>query len=259
MPYSYEPGAACWVDHVSPDPGKATAFYTGLFGWRSAPGPHMTDRAHTILALEDGRLVAALMAHVPEAPSGTRAVWTTYFTVTDLEASTKSITEANGRVFLGPTDIGSLGTFAMLFDPQGAHVGLWQPKEFAGAMVMNQPGAYCGSELTVRDATAAKAFYETVFGWTGRTRPFGPTKYTDWHVPTGPVINGMIWMDETRPTQTRAHWMVYFAVADCDATAARAIELGGAVPVPPTDAPRGRFAVLNDTQGAYFSIIAPNA
>jgi predicted enzyme related to lactoylglutathione lyase len=259
MPYSYEFGAACWVDHVSPDPAVSTAFYTGLFGWRAVRGPHMTDRAHTTLTLADGRPVAALMAHLPQAPSGTRAVWTTYFTVSDLEASAKSIADANGRVFLGPTDIGELGTFSMLFDPMGAHVGLWQPKEFAGAAVINEPGTYCGSELRVRDTTAAKAFYETVFGWNGETRPFGPTTYTDWHVPGGPAIGGMLRMDEMWPAETRAHWMVYFAVADCDATAARAVELGGAVQVPPIDTARGRFAVLNDAQGAYFSIVTLNA
>ena len=42
---------------------------------------------------------------------------------------------------------------------------------------------------------------------------------------------------------------------DTGATAARCTELGGQVPVPPTDIPPGRFAVLNDPQGAHFSVI----
>jgi hypothetical protein len=49
--------------------------------------------------------------------------------------------------------------------------------------------------------------------------------------------------------------MVYFAVEDPDATAAKAVELGGSVAVPPTDIPQGRFAVLNDQHGAAFSVI----
>ncbi len=44
-------------------------------------------------------------------------------------------------------------------------------------------------------------------------------------------------------------------VADTDAIAARCIELGGQAPVPPTDIPPGRFAVLNDPQGGHFSIL----
>lgn len=39
------------------------------------------------------------------------------------------------------------------------------------------------------------------------------------------------------------------------AIAARCTELGGQVSVPPTDIPPGRFTVLNDPQGAVFSII----
>ncbi len=50
--------------------------------------------------------------------------------------------------------------------------------------------------------------------------------------------------------------MVYFSVADCDASAARAAELGGEVCVPPTEIPPGgKFSVISDPQGAYFSII----
>jgi predicted enzyme related to lactoylglutathione lyase len=51
--------------------------------------------------------------------------------------------------------------------------------------------------------------------------------------------------------------MVYVTVADVDAAATRITELGGSVSVPPTDIPGiGRFAVVGDPTGAYFSIIA---
>jgi hypothetical protein len=49
-----------------------------------------------------------------------------------------------------------------------------------------------------------------------------------------------------------AHWSVTFAVADADATAKTATELGGKVVVPPFDAPWVRMTVLTDPQGATF-------
>jgi predicted enzyme related to lactoylglutathione lyase len=49
--------------------------------------------------------------------------------------------------------------------------------------------------------------------------------------------------------------MVYFAVADTDASAEKAKGLGATVMVPPTDIPPGRFAALTDPQGAAFTII----
>ena len=53
------------------------------------------------------------------------------------------------------------------------------------------------------------------------------------------------------------HWLVYFAVSDCEGSAALCQSLGGSVRVPPTDvAGVGRFAVLADPQGAVFAVIA---
>jgi hypothetical protein len=51
-----------------------------------------------------------------------------------------------------------------------------------------------------------------------------------------------------------SQWGVDFWVEDADATAARAVELGGNVVVPPHDVPGFRNAVLQDPQGAIFSV-----
>ena len=55
-----------------------------------------------------------------------------------------------------------------------------------------------------------------------------------------------------------SHWMVYIAVADCDATAAKAGASGGKVVIPPTEIMVGKFACVADPQGAMFSIIQMN-
>jgi predicted enzyme related to lactoylglutathione lyase len=82
----------------------------------------------------------------------------------------------------------------------------------------------------------------------------GPMTYTEWRLDGRPV-GGMVHMDEDWPEGIPPHWMVHFAVADCDAAAARTEELGGQVRVPPTDVPPGRFAVVADPHGAVFTII----
>jgi predicted enzyme related to lactoylglutathione lyase len=52
------------------------------------------------------------------------------------------------------------------------------------------------------------------------------------------------------------HWIVYFQVADLDASAARVGSLGGKLRMEPTDIPEvGRFAIPLDPQGAEFAII----
>ena len=50
------------------------------------------------------------------------------------------------------------------------------------------------------------------------------------------------------------NWSVDFWVADADATAAHAAELGGSVVVAPHDTPGFRQAVIADPEGAAFSI-----
>jgi len=53
------------------------------------------------------------------------------------------------------------------------------------------------------------------------------------------------------------HWVNYVQVQNCDATVARATSLGGKVCMPATDIPNtGRFAMLQDPQGAMLSVIA---
>jgi predicted enzyme related to lactoylglutathione lyase len=65
----------------------------------------------------------------------------------------------------------------------------------------------------------------------------------------------MMPMPAKMPPGVPSYWMPYFQVADCDETMAKARELGAGVMVPPQDIPStGRFAVLQDPQGAVFAV-----
>jgi predicted enzyme related to lactoylglutathione lyase len=76
--------------------------------------------------------------------------------------------------------------------------------------------------------------------------------YTEWEL-GGRPIGGMMAMP--KETGGPPHWLPYFAVADCDATAKQAATLGARTYVPPSDIPgTGRFAVFADPQGAAFAI-----
>jgi predicted enzyme related to lactoylglutathione lyase len=53
-----------------------------------------------------------------------------------------------------------------------------------------------------------------------------------------------------------SHWLVYVAVEDCDGTMEKAKRLGGRALTDAMDVPGvGRFAVLQDPQGAVFAAI----
>ena len=53
-----------------------------------------------------------------------------------------------------------------------------------------------------------------------------------------------------------SHWMIYMAVEDVDASAAKAAELGGQIVHPPTEIPNvGRWALIADPVGAMFAVM----
>jgi predicted enzyme related to lactoylglutathione lyase len=57
-------------------------------------------------------------------------------------------------------------------------------------------------------------------------------------------------MPDMVPAEVPSYWAVYFAVEDCDASFARATELGAEGFLPPMEMGPGRFAGVTDPTGA---------
>jgi uncharacterized protein len=249
----FGPGTPCWVDLGTPDPQASAAFYSGLFGWEAAPGPE--EASGYTFCLLGGKPVAAVGGLMEP---GARPRWLMYVQADDADAAAREVAAAGGATRMGPMDVFDLGRAAYCTDDGGAEFAVWQPRDFKGAGVVGEPGSMCWAELNTRDAEAASAFYGKVFGWTGEAQSFAGTTYTQLATPGGKdkPFGGILQMNEEWPQEIPQHWMVYFETADCDATAAKAAELGGSVAVPPFSALGvGRIAVLNDPHGAYFSVI----
>lgn len=248
----YPPGTPCWVDLGTSDMEGAKSFYGGLFGWTAETGDDPETGGYTMFLL-DGAPAAGLMPLMaPEQP----VAWSTYIAVADADATAAAIAQEGGQVLVAPMDVTDVGRMAFFTDPTGAAFGVWQPREFKGAGVVGEPGALCWNELATRDTTAAKAFYPAVFGWGTEANPMeGGGEYTEWQL-DGRDVGGMLEMtDATFPPEAPPHWAVYFAVADCQAAVEKVVELGGSVTVPPMTIPVGIFAVCQDPQGGFFSLI----
>lgn len=248
----YEPGTPCWVDLTTPDIEGAARFYSGLFGWEAVD--QGSEFGGYRMCLLHGKPVAGMG---PAQQPGTPPNWTGYVAVTDADTATKAVTAAGGQVFVEPMEIPGTGRMGILADTGGAAFGVWQPRGFAGAAVVNEPGAVCWNELMTRHPEAAKNFYQAVFGWEPEVQPMGDYDYTTWSL-GGQQVAGMLPMGEQFPAEVPPFWLTYFAVEDADATAADAAQLGGQVSMPPTDIPVGRFAVLTDPAGAAFGVIKLN-
>jgi predicted enzyme related to lactoylglutathione lyase len=261
---SYTPGTPCWVDLGSPDLDASIEFYGALFGWQVPESENIEQTGGYRRATKNGADVVGMM---PLMQEGQPPAWSTYVSVADAAATAAAVTEAGGSVIAEPMDVMGLGWMAVFADPTGAVFGIWQPGTFPGAGVVNEPGALAWNELNTRDLEGAKAFYGAVFGWTFEDNDMGEagTYTTILHgdgldgeiLKVRSPVGGILNMTERGvPDEIPAHWQVYFAVEDTDATVAQATERGGSVMVPPMEVPAGRFSILVDPHGASFAAIA---
>jgi uncharacterized protein len=269
---TYIPGVPCWVDTSQPDPEAAVAFYSGLFGWEFEDVMPPGAPAKYFLARLRGRAVAAV-GSIPESAPPT-ATWDTYIWVDSADEAASKVRAAGGGVVKEPFDVPGAGRMAVCIDPEGAVFCVWQAYQHKGSQIVNEPGSVNFNDLYTRDVAGAKSFYGAVFGWKtlglgGGFEMWTLPGYGDFLERDDPdlrkrlaefggeagfedVVASISPIADDQP-DVPPHWGVTFAVADADAVAEKATELGGTVVVAPFDAPWVRLTVLTDPQGATFT------
>ena len=245
----YANGTPCWVDLGTSDVPASIAFYKALFGWEIEMGP--AEMGHYSMATVGGETVAA----IADQQTPGQVYWTTYLAADDVDATVAKARASGATVLVEPMDVMTFGRMAVIVDTGGAPVSFWQAGDHKGAGRVNEPGTLCWNELNTRAVQESLAFYEAAAGLRGNRIANGDGDYYELQIPSGRRVAGLLPIGDSWPAEIPNHWMVYFAVDDADATAARCTELGGQVQMGPTDIPPGRFAVLTDPQGGHFSVI----
>jgi predicted enzyme related to lactoylglutathione lyase len=247
------PGSPTWVDLGTPDLEDAKRFYTALFGWTAE-----------ISGADLGGYTTFLLDSLPVAGAGPLfgdaqpTAWSTYVSTVDADETAARVAAAGGKVLVPPFDVLDQGRMAAFLDPAGAPFSVWQAFAMRGAGVFDVPGALTWNELNTRDLDGARAFYGSVFGWAFRHSEVSGLPYLVAKL-NETAICGVQPMDAVGwPIDMPAHWLVYFAVQDCDRTAQDAFSLGGRVLRAPLSIEIGRYAVLSDPQGGTFAILASN-
>ena len=253
----YAPGTPSFTDLATPDLAAGEQFYESLFGWAVHEEDTGSPDMPYAIATQGGKTVAGMMKLTPEMEAGGMPpVWSTYVTVSDVDAAAEKVGALGGAVLRPPMDVMTAGRMAVCADPTGAVFCLWQAKDSIGAELVNEPNSMVWNELITPDVETAKKFYGDLFDWKNETMDTGGDgpPYTVWQLEGQENAMGGAMpppMDGMPP-----FWGVYFAVADCDATAAQAKSLGATALMEPTDIPGvGRFATLADPQGAVFSVM----
>jgi uncharacterized protein len=241
---NYDSGTFCRVDLMTSDPEGAEAFYRGLFGWESET-PAGGFRAQ--------RLGGADVAGISAQPAGGGPpYWLSSVAVADADDAVARAGELGGALVVAPVDVMDLGRMAVIRDPQGAALGLWQGRAQPGAGLVNDPGSLVLNQLDTTDVDGAAVFYGELFGWEIAQVASEPVAY--WRITSrGRLNGGILGIDPSDAVE--ASWLAYFATADIDAGAAAVVAEGGTVVSGPVAVPGGRILVARDPQGAVFALL----
>jgi len=252
----HAPGTFCWAELLTTDATTAKEFYSQLFGWELHDDPLPQGGVYTMAKVDDGNVGAMYEMGPEQRAQGIPPHWLPYMSVASVADAADKARELGGSVVMGPMDIFDVGSMAVLQDPVGCTFAVWQAKQHTGMdHVDARPGTFCWAETMTTDTDRVGSFYSQLFGWDAAVKDMGEVAY---HIfLQGDTQKGGMMEIQPDMGPVPPHWMLYVAVEDCDASTAKAEELGAKVIVPPTDIPDiGRFSLFQDPTGAMLSVIA---
>ncbi len=130
-----EKGSVWWSELVSANPQKSRDFYASVVGWTPKivaaddnsrpPAPGESDYT---LFTANGTEQAGLTTYDAKQPNDPKPGWVNYIQVGDVDAALVQALQKGGKVLKAPADVDNVGRIAIIQDPDGNPVGLYQPE-----------------------------------------------------------------------------------------------------------------------------------
>lgn len=117
-------GEFCWNELATSNVQAAKDFYGKVFGWKFSDHD-MGDMTYTMIKINDKEF-AGIWSIPKDKEKEIPPHWMSYILVENLDESLKKIQEQNGIVMKPASNAGDFGRFAIIIDPTGAHIALWQ-------------------------------------------------------------------------------------------------------------------------------------
>ena len=243
-------GAPCWVDLFTSDPERTQAFYNELFGWTcETAGPEYGGYFNFS---KDGVQVAGGMRN--DGDAGTPDHWSVYLASANAEATVEAAASRGSAVIVPAMPVSELGSMAVVTDPGGDAIGIWQPGLHKGFGIYGETGTPSWFELHSRAYDASVQFYRDVFGWDTHAVSDAPEfRYTT--LGEGDAQLAGIMDESVFPADAPSGWSIYFGTDDTDKSLARTVDLGGKIVRPAEDTPYGRLAQAADPTGSLFKLV----
>ena len=250
-------GQFCWYDLMTPDPAGAKRFYPELFSWKVESFPFASaDQPYDMWSVGGSTLGGVAKLTEQQRGMGIPPHWLPSVQVDNLDQTASKATQLGGRVVVAPMDIPETGRYAVLTDPQGAMIAIFQAEGpfsgFDGTAKMGRPSWH---ELMTTDYKRAFEFYSALFGWEKIEEvDMGPLGMYFEYGKDGQMFGGMY----NRPPEMggmHPFWLPYFHVKDVETSTAAARKAGATVQNGPMEVPGGSWiVVMGDPQGAAFAM-----
>jgi predicted enzyme related to lactoylglutathione lyase len=241
-------GEFVWHDLVTANPAAGRAFYGALLGWAFEAG-HGIDPGYTIIKHE-GQAIGGIVQ--PREKNAAVAQWLAYVVVADVDRAAKTFEQAGGRIFRGPLSARKDLRVAVVADAQGAALGLAsRGPDTPDAATPPPLNRWLWMEYVAQDPAAALALYGQAVGFTHELHETR-NAFTYYLLSTDRPRAGLFLSPWRHATSS---WLPYVRVSDPAAMAAKAVELGGTVVLPPSPTVRnGSLAIVLDPGGAPLAL-----
>ncbi len=246
-----KPGDFLWFDLLTNDVPAAIAFYEHVIGWTSKPmgggSPYVT------FATADGQNSGTMPIPEDAKKMGMPPCWVGNVHVANVDDTIANAKKLGGRVLGDAQNIPNIGRFAVLADPHGSAIQVFEPTMTMNDRDITKQGEFTWCELLSAEHETAFVFYSKLFGWK-KTRDFDMGAMGKYLVYNngGRDLGGMMTKPKEMPVSA---WMYYVEVKGLDAAIERAKSKGGRVLNGPMEVPGGaRIVQLADPQGAMISL-----
>lgn len=122
-------GEFCWNELATTDVQAAKDFYGKLFGWEFTDH-EIGDMTYTMIHLK-GKEFAGIWSIPKDKEQQIPPHWMAYILVENVDQSLEKAKKYGASVMKPAANVGDMGRFAIIQDPTGAHIALWQALRFS--------------------------------------------------------------------------------------------------------------------------------
>jgi predicted enzyme related to lactoylglutathione lyase len=118
-------GEFCWNELATSNVQAAKDFYGKVFGWQFSDH-EVGDMNYTMIKVNNGKEFGGIWSIPKDQQKQIPPHWMAYILVENVDKSLEKARQNGANVVKPATNAGDFGRFAIITDPTGAHVALWQ-------------------------------------------------------------------------------------------------------------------------------------